>query len=40
MKKSHIHYLPQVLERAGVRGTFMDAVQASAERAAELGARK
>ena len=32
--------LPQVLERAGVRGTVMDAVQASAERAAELGARK
>jgi len=30
----------QVLERAGVRGTVMDAVQASAERAAELGAMK
>ena len=32
--------LLQVLERAGVRGTVMDAVQASAERAAELGAMK
>ena len=30
----------QVLERAGVRGAVMDAVQAAAERAAELGARK
>lgn len=30
----------QVLERAGVRGALMDAVEASAERAAELGAKK
>ncbi len=30
----------QVLERAGVRGAVMDAVQASAERAEELGKQK
>ena len=28
----------QVMERGGIRGIMMDAVQASAERAAELGA--
>ena len=32
--------MSQVLERAGVRGALMDAVEASAERAAELGAKK
>ena len=29
----------QVMERSGIRGIMMDAVQASAERATELGAK-
>ena len=29
----------QVMERGGIRGIMMDAVQASAERATELGAK-
>jgi hypothetical protein len=36
----HYYYIRlQVMERAGFRGIVMDAVQASAERATELGKR-